>query len=622
MAWHRFLGVDGEGEADEGVDASASTARKRVLQNSISEPAVLPKAKEGRVEDLREEEIRKALRQVLKKQDVSFRSVEQEQAMHAVLGGQTPLVVVLPTGGGKSLLFTVPAIVEKEGGVTVVVVPYRALIEDLVMRIRQSGIDCMEWKHGENNPASVVVVSADVAGDITSNGNFIGYAGLLQTKGLLRRVVVDECHLIFTSSDWRPKLALLKNLRLLACPIVLLTATLPPVRENELGSSMLVHNATYIRASTVRPKTRYFVSWCQQDKIQETAVAICKRRQAQLQKKVQKGVVYCRSKRQCEELAEALECAYYHAGVVDRAERLQEWVERGGLIVATSALGTGVDFPGIVYILHVGMPWSMIDYAQESGRGGRNGEIVDAVVLVEHGEVERTMQQKSGDIDVQAMGLFIIGSGCRRQLMSRYLDAVGVSCTDIESAGCDRCGEGLREWLEEQESAGREWERVRKMLDELRQGCAICWLFGQCEEVEDRETWKGHRTIGCERDAEVNVRIVDDFRRKICDGGGGHSCRRCWVSQKYCATGEKWDNACQWPNVVIPLAYAAMAVEDGQQLVRRLGFEGTKQEEYAKWLGTRHRERVWGEFFSNAMVTAVQIILRFQEQEDRFEEEQ
>ena len=62
-----------------------------------------------------------------------------------------------------------------------------------------------------------------------------------------------------------------------------------------------------------------------------------------------------------------------------------------------------------------------------------------------------------------------------------------------------------------------------------------------------------------------------------------------------------------------------MAVEDRQQLVRRLGFKGTKQEEYAKWLGTRHRERVWGEFFSNAMVTAVQIILRFQEQEDRFE---
>jgi superfamily II DNA helicase RecQ len=66
--------------------------------------------------------------------------------------------------------------------------------------------------------------------------------------------------------------------------------------------------------------------------------------------------VYCKSKAQCELLATELGCAYYHADVVDRAERLQAWVEKGGMIVATSALGTEVDFAGIMYILHVGMP--------------------------------------------------------------------------------------------------------------------------------------------------------------------------------------------------------------------------------------------------------------------------
>ncbi|KAL6172001.1 hypothetical protein ACJQWK_02991 [Exserohilum turcicum] len=121
---------------------------------------------------------------VLGKQDVGFRSVEQEQALHAVLEKQTPLIVVLPTGGGKSLLFTLPACVE-ETGVTVVVVPYRALIEDLVGRIQRCGVDCIEWKYGENDPASVVVVSADVAGDIKSGGNFLGYARTLKAKGLL-----------------------------------------------------------------------------------------------------------------------------------------------------------------------------------------------------------------------------------------------------------------------------------------------------------------------------------------------------------------------------------------------------------------------------------------------------
>ena len=133
--------------------------------------------------DKKEKGVCKAMQQVLGQQDVGFRSAEQELALHAVIDGQTPLVVVLPTGGGKSLLFSVPACME-DAGVTVVVVPYRALIEDLVDRMQKCGIDCMEWKHGESSPAAVVVVSADAAGDTTSNGNFLGYANMLSGKGL------------------------------------------------------------------------------------------------------------------------------------------------------------------------------------------------------------------------------------------------------------------------------------------------------------------------------------------------------------------------------------------------------------------------------------------------------
>jgi superfamily II DNA helicase RecQ len=317
-AWHSFLGVDGQTE--ETVDPSSR--KKRRMRESMSGLVVLPNKKAVQVEDPRAEAVHKALQRVLGKQDVSFRSVEQEQALYAVLDNQTPLVVVLPTGGGKSLLFTLPACIEE--GVTVVVVPYRALIEDLVKRICDYGVDCIEWKHSDSNPASVVVVSADIAGDITSNGNFLGYARLLKNKGLLRRVVIDECHLLFTSRHWRGNLLKVKNLRLLGCPLVLLTATLPPVQEIELEASMLVRNATYIRASTVRPNARYFVSWCQHSKLEETALAMCKRWAVRLRQRKQKGVVYCLSKAQCERIAEQLGCAHYHAEVDDRAERLQE----------------------------------------------------------------------------------------------------------------------------------------------------------------------------------------------------------------------------------------------------------------------------------------------------------
>jgi superfamily II DNA helicase RecQ len=92
---------------------------------------------------MREAEVRRAMQQVLRQEEVSFQSVQQEQAMYAVLDGQTPLVMVLPTGRRKSLLFTVPAFLEASG-VTVVVVPYRALIKDLVQRIQNCRVDCIE----------------------------------------------------------------------------------------------------------------------------------------------------------------------------------------------------------------------------------------------------------------------------------------------------------------------------------------------------------------------------------------------------------------------------------------------------------------------------------------------
>ncbi|KAF2127848.1 hypothetical protein P153DRAFT_387576 [Dothidotthia symphoricarpi CBS 119687] len=90
---------------------------------------------------------------------------------------------------------------------TLDVVQYRALIEDLVSRMQKRGIDCMEWKHGESYPTVLRAVSAGITGNMPGNGISLSYACMLNGKGLLRWVVVDECCLIVTSSLWRPKLA-------------------------------------------------------------------------------------------------------------------------------------------------------------------------------------------------------------------------------------------------------------------------------------------------------------------------------------------------------------------------------------------------------------------------------
>jgi superfamily II DNA helicase RecQ len=113
------------------------------MQESISRLTVLPKEKAVQIEDVQTTAVHRALQQVLSKQDVSFQSIEQEQALYAVLDKQTPLVIILPTGKRKSLLFTLPACI-KGAGVTVVIMPYRALIKDLVSRIYKYGVDCIE----------------------------------------------------------------------------------------------------------------------------------------------------------------------------------------------------------------------------------------------------------------------------------------------------------------------------------------------------------------------------------------------------------------------------------------------------------------------------------------------
>ncbi|KAK5111071.1 hypothetical protein LTR85_012290 [Meristemomyces frigidus] len=619
--WHRFLGFSGtcEDKAANKTQSdklngkrSAEASHKhegpnKRLHVSTSDTGpfgsrLFPRSKAARKASVSEDDLISSLRRVLGRNDVAFRSQEQEDAMKAIMADETPLVVVLPTGGGKSLLFMAPACM-KDPGVTIVVVPFRALINDLKARLKAADIAHLEWKHGEVNPASIVVVSADIAG----SWGFLTYASLLDQKGLLRRVVIDECHLTYTSSHYRPKLTQLKTLRTLSCPTVLLIATQPPILEQELAESMLVRGARYIRASTVRPNIRYLVQRCPAGKLRETAVQLCQTRRDLAEG--HKAVVYCRSRDQCESMAEALGCGYYHAGVLlpDRAERLEGWVSTGGYIVATSALGTGVDYPGIVFVLHVGMPHGMIDFAQESSRGGRGGEMVDSVVLIEEG-AEASMEKMSQSLDESAMIAFTQAVGCRRGPMSMYLDGRAASCSEGTLSACDRCGDGVAEWQDMQRREQEERSKVRAALDEIADGCAACWIGGSGEDEEEYM----HSLGDCTGQHLLGQNACDDFRRGVRYGTDTHSCFKCGISQHFCATGQGTERECQWANVLVPAVIAVMgAGRAGFAIVQKAAFPGREGDwdSYRKWLGLRHRRRRWGQVMSNAMVVLIETVL-------------
>jgi superfamily II DNA helicase RecQ len=199
-------------------------------------------------------------------EDAGWKTPQQRDGMYRIMRLENNgirselLIVVLPTGGGKSILFMLPAFIEEERGtgggpVSIVVVPFVSLVQDLVLRARELGIDCMEWRSDidqerdeRQRDARLVVVSADVA---VSEG-FTAYVESIRGRGLLERVFFDECHTAIMDVSYRERLGLLTGLHRFGCPLVMLTATLPVSMEDWFRERMLAQEATIIRAPTMR----------------------------------------------------------------------------------------------------------------------------------------------------------------------------------------------------------------------------------------------------------------------------------------------------------------------------------------------------------------------------------
>jgi hypothetical protein len=581
-----------------------------------------------------EEERSRAVRKALGKSKnavVTYRSIEQEVALNRIMDEvDTTLVVVLPTGGGKTLLFTAPACLD-DPGMIVVVIPYRRLMDDTVRNARALRIDCLEWTYGVEDPATIVFISAD-----RLSRSFFDYVGRMRSKGLLRRIYIDECHLAVTAHSWRPKVAELSELRGIGVPLVMLTATAPLYMESDLESTMSSTVSTsWVRASTARRTTKYTVNDSIADgKLMEEAVRRCKNLTAQLKRR-ERMVAYCRSKADCEELARELNCGVFYAGNPNNPEALKKWLTEGGMIVATTALGTGVSYPGVMLVVHVGLPYGLIDFSQESGRAGRGGEQVDSLVLLEQGwegreDAMRKRRRMISSHDERAMVEFVKTRACRRLILAKYFDrAEPVDCETGDMARCDRCCSGVTDRQRSESSTARERGVVTDALDQISGGCVVCWVAGARGPARE---WQ-HDGRGCQlREAvpiddggqlDVGEVACDSFRETIRYLEAGHTCHRCGISQRLCDTGEE-NGSCQWPQVAVPLARLALACGIGRNIIRKAGFEGQRGDwtEYALWLGRTHRLRLWGELVSNSMVVISEFLIYCAQQRGSDEEDE
>jgi superfamily II DNA helicase RecQ len=234
-------------------------------------------------------------------------------------------------------------------------------------------------------------------------------------------------------------------LRYLNCPFICLTATLIVDLEWTLQKRLCIEQAQLFRRSTARPTIQYRVQDSQDEPLSEVAIKLIQQLVLPARKR---GVIYVRSYKTGEVVSEALQCPFYQAKAEEKGEVLQEWIQGpGGWIVATRALRTGVNIKGIVYVIHINRPYGLTSFVQQSGRGGRNGEVSKSIVVtrVQHsrGWKRREIMSEYSieQVDEDAMTAFIQSGQCWREVLARYLDGdiKGTDCKSTDSVLCNRC---------------------------------------------------------------------------------------------------------------------------------------------------------------------------------------
>ncbi|KAI7870892.1 P-loop containing nucleoside triphosphate hydrolase protein [Mucor mucedo] len=308
-----------------------------------------------------------SLRAFLRSSTANFKSLEQAQGVALVLKRQVDILAEMPTGAGKSLLFLLPSFMEAGKNLTtVVVMPLVVLTADMMKRCREVGLKFDTWRGGETLTAISILF---VAVEHCCSTELQGFLARLHSLKRLARIVIDECHLCLTWSDFRPAMLDTFLFRKLPVPLVLLSATVPPSWEKTIESLYQIDFQVIRSSSTIRPNIAYSV--VQSNFIIEQCLVVS------ILWGTTTSAVLCETVFSgARNRFTSLEVSMYHGKLpVEQKKIMQEKFMKAGkcLMVATSAFGVGIDKPNVKYVFHHGMPSSLLDYAQESGRGGRNG---------------------------------------------------------------------------------------------------------------------------------------------------------------------------------------------------------------------------------------------------------
>jgi ATP-dependent DNA helicase RecQ len=371
----------------------------------------------------------------------------QKQIIQAILKGEDALVI-MPTGGGKSICYQIPALIME--GVTIVVSPLIALMKDQVEGLRANGVDAGFLNSSQSSAQQAQVIERIGDGRLkllyVSPEKLVSqdfYYFLLQLK--VNLFAVDEAHCISVwGHDFRPeyaKMAYLKK-QFPHVPVVALTATADSLTQKDIINQLGLVNPQKFSTSFDRPNLSLNVA-PGKDKF-KTILGFIRQRPHQA------GIIYCLSRKATEGLSEKLKKAgvnasYYHAGLSaeERAHRQENFIrDEVPIICATIAFGMGIDKSNVRWVIHYNLPRNIESYYQEIGRAGRDGLRADTLlfysfsdVIVHRKFIEESAQKEVANAKLERIQQFCDARICRRKILLSYFgEHLEENCNN-----CDVC---------------------------------------------------------------------------------------------------------------------------------------------------------------------------------------